>query len=213
MRLEMVVSQSTGNIAKITRVVYCTARIDSLDTPGAYQDQDVYLKALTATGAVDHIEFGHYVGNAREVPLAIRPKSGRPQMICPNGPLPQTGLPLRVKTDGTGRTIVLATALIREEKGSDVNVAAHLLTDVLSGAVDAAVVISNDSDLALPVRMARQRVPVGVVNPSPHQLAGALRGVATDGVGRHWWRKLSEADFWDNQLPDPAGTYTRPHGW
>ena len=31
----------------------------------------------------------------------------------------------------------------REEKGSDVNVAAHLLVDVLTGVVDAAVVVSK----------------------------------------------------------------------
>ncbi|MGD8166690.1 hypothetical protein ACEXOS_005665 [Herbiconiux sp. P16] len=35
----------------------------------------------------------------------------------------------------------------REEKGSDVNVASHLLIDVLEKRVDAAVVVSNDSDL------------------------------------------------------------------
>jgi hypothetical protein len=55
----------------------------------------------------------------------------------------------------------------REEKGSDVNVAAHLLLDVLDGAIDGALVISNDSDLRFPVEQARLHVPVGVVNPSP----------------------------------------------
>ena len=46
---------------------------------------------------------------------------------------------------------MLATVRKREEKGSDVNVATHLLVDVLTGAIDAAIVISNDSDLALPI--------------------------------------------------------------
>jgi len=49
----------------------------------------------------------------------------------------------------------------REEKGSDVNVAAHLLVDVLTGVVDAAVVVSNDSDLEFPVFYARTRVAAG----------------------------------------------------
>jgi hypothetical protein len=40
----------------------------------------------------------------------------------------------------------------REEKGSDVNVAAHLLLDVLGGAIDGALVVSNDSDLRFPVQ-------------------------------------------------------------
>ena len=40
----------------------------------------------------------------------------------------------------------MASVARREEEGSDVNVATHLLVDVFGGAVDAAVVISNDSE-------------------------------------------------------------------
>ena len=53
--------------------------------------------------------------------------------------------------------------------------ASHLLVDVLSGDVDAAIVVSNDSDLKFPVRYARTRVPVGVINPSDDYTAGELR--------------------------------------
>jgi hypothetical protein len=101
----------------------------------------------------------------------------------------------------------------REEKGSDVNVAAHLLLDVLGGAVDGALVISNDSDLRLPVEQARLRVPVGVINPSPSYLAGDLRGTPDAGVGRHWWARLSCTDLKNHQLPDPVGPHHRPPGW
>ena len=100
-----------------------------------------------------------------------------------------------------------------EEKGSDVNVASHLLVDVLRGDVDAAVVVSNDNDLRYPVQQARHRVPVGVVNPTPNQLAGDLRGSAADGVGRHWWYQLVPADLRAHQLPDPAAGVSRPKGW
>jgi len=41
------------------------------------------------------------------------------------------------------------------------------LVDVLTGAVDAAVVISNDSEMDFPVSYARARVPVGLLNPWP----------------------------------------------
>jgi uncharacterized LabA/DUF88 family protein len=88
----------------------------------------------------------------------------------------------------------------REEKGSDVNVAAHLLLDVLAGAVDGAVVISNDSDLRFPVQQARQHVPVGIVNPSRDYLAGDLRGSADSGAGRHWWARLLPADLTSQAL-------------
>jgi hypothetical protein len=100
-----------------------------------------------------------------------------------------------------------------KEEGSDVNVASHLLRDVFTGAVDAAVVITNDSDLGRPIAMAREVLPNGAINPQRRYLAGALRGQTTDGVGRHWWRQLSAADFQTNQLPDPAGRHRKPTGW
>ena len=40
-----------------------------------------------------------------------------------------------------------------EEKGSDVNLASHLLFDAFRGAFDAAAVLSNDSDLVEPIRI------------------------------------------------------------
>lgn len=66
-----------------------------------------------------------------------------------------------------------------EEKGSDVNVASHLLLDVLARRIDGAVVIWNDSDLALPIREARKLVPVGLINPRGAHTAGALKGSKT----------------------------------
>lgn len=101
----------------------------------------------------------------------------------------------------------------REEKGSDVNVASHLLVDVFTNRVDAAVVISNDSDLRRAVEFARTRVPVGVVNPSPNRMAGALKGQASAGAGRHWWYQLAIADLKSNQFPSLAGGYRRPAEW
>lgn len=100
-----------------------------------------------------------------------------------------------------------------QEKGSDVNVAAHLLTDVLDGRVDAAIVISNDGDLRLPLQQARQRVPVGTVNPSPSVTAGDLRGQRDEGAGKHWWYRLVKEDFLTCQLPEWVGGYRCPEGW
>jgi hypothetical protein len=118
----------------------------------------------------------------------------------------------RSGADVAGASFMVSYAY-REEKGSDVNVASHLLVDVLQGDVDAAVVISNDSDLRYPVQQARQRVPVGVVNPSLSQLAGDLRGRAADGIGRHWWHQLVPAGLYPHQLPDPVAGVAGPVGW
>ncbi len=119
--------------------------------------------------------------------------------------------------DARGNPIPDATFMVsyadREEKGSDVNVASHLLVDVLTSTVDAAILISNDSDLQFPLAYAHGLVPLGLVNPSPNYLAGALRGQPSDGVGNHWWRRLSAADLRACQLSDPVDTLTRPAGW
>ncbi len=101
----------------------------------------------------------------------------------------------------------------REEKGSDVNVASHLLLDLLHARIDAAVVISNDSDLAFPVAQARDLVPVGLVNPTRGYPAGALNDRPHRGVGGHWWYQLATGDLTCAQLPDPAGRYRKPPGW
>ncbi len=195
--------------ARVERIVYCTARIDAVSNPSGQGDQDIYLKALLAAGSVDHIEYGTYVSRVKTAPMAIKDAQGRPKLVGPAWPV--------MIQDGRGGQVDDAVFMVsyanREEKGSDVNVAAHLLLDVLGGAVDAAVVISNDSDLRFPVEQARRRVPVGVVNPSRNFLAGDLRGEAGGGAGRHWWVRLVAADFTSHQLPDPAGPYHRPPGW
>jgi hypothetical protein len=137
------------------------------------------------------------------------PTSARPVLVAPAWPV--------MVQDGRGSAVSGAVFMVsyanREEKGSDVNVAAHLLLDVLAGSVDAALVISNDSDLRFPVVQARLRVPVGVINPSRNYLAGDLRGDPAVGAGRHWWVRMTAADLTSHQLPDPAGQYHRPVGW
>ena len=54
-----------------------------------------------------------------------------------------------------------------EEKGSDVNLASHLLRDAFLKQFEVAVLISNDSDLAEPVRIVAQELKfaVGIINP------------------------------------------------
>jgi hypothetical protein len=107
----------------------------------------------------------------------------------------------------------MVSYLDREEKGTDVNLATHLLVDVLDETVDAAIVISNDSDLALPIRVARGNVPVGVVNPGAGRPAGRLRGLSSEGAGGHWWRRLDETDYRQCQMPKRVGALCRPEGW
>ncbi|MGL5866998.1 MAG: hypothetical protein ACRCYX_14230 [Dermatophilaceae bacterium] len=80
-------------------------------------------------------------------PLAARDAKGRPLLQRP-------AWPVMVKNrDGDMRDAVfMASFAHREEKGSDVNVASHLLIDMLMRTVDAAIVVSSDSDLKFPNR-------------------------------------------------------------
>ncbi|MGL4744520.1 MAG: NYN domain-containing protein [Dermatophilaceae bacterium] len=194
--------------AVVERVVYCTARIQGQASASGARDQDVYLKALKATGSVDQIELGKYIEKVKYAPLATRDAKGRPVLQRP-------AWPVMVKSSAgdVPDAVFMASFAYREEKGSDVNVASHLLIDVLKGTVDAAIVVSNDSDVKLPIEQARRHVPVGTVNPSANRLAGDLKGKPTDGVGRHWWRQLAADDVAANQLPDPAGGFRRPIDW
>jgi hypothetical protein len=38
--------------------VYCTATIDSASNATGYARQQIFLKAIKASGSVDHIEYG-----------------------------------------------------------------------------------------------------------------------------------------------------------
>ncbi len=194
--------------ATITRLVYCTARINGGANPSGAADQDVYLKALLASRSVDHIEYGNYINKVIKRPLATEGRRGRPIPVVPAWPITvqRHGAPL---PDAT----FMASVSTWEKKGSDVNVASHLLLDILTGTIDAAVVISNDSDLRLPVREAWRRVSVGLVNPGSGYTAGDLSTAPDSGSGSHWWRTLATVDYIDHQLPDPATMYTRPLGW
>jgi hypothetical protein len=70
----------------------------------------------------------------------------------------------RPRADGNGMVEVIET----QEKGSDVNLASYLLLDGMRGDYEAAIVVSNDSDLATPIQLTRKELGrdfVGVVNP------------------------------------------------
>ncbi|MEU4391009.1 NYN domain-containing protein [Kribbella sp. NPDC023855] len=205
----VLVQASTWTTATIDRVVYCTARIDALTNPSGQVDQDTYLKALLSSGSVDHIEYGKYVARLKHAPLAVRGKNNRPIVA-------KAAWPIMVQDSSSSPVPdaqFLVSVLNTEEKGSDVNVASHLLIDALTGVIDAAVVISNDSDLRFPIQKARELVPVGLINPQKGYRAGDLRGLPSDGVGNHWWHQLDPADFTSSQLPPTAGKYTCPAGW
>jgi hypothetical protein len=103
--------------ATVKRVVYCTARIKGSANPGGAADQDVYLKALLASGSVDHIEYGNYISKVIKRPLATEDKQHKPVITQP-------GWPVTVQRNGASMpdATFMASVATYEEKGSDVNV-------------------------------------------------------------------------------------------
>src|SRR5215472_14667861 len=84
---DLVGRRSSWPDAEVSRVVYCTARIDAVSNPSGQADQDIYLKALRAAGSVDHIEYGTYVSRVKTAPLAIKDTQGRPRLVEPSWPV------------------------------------------------------------------------------------------------------------------------------
>jgi len=113
----------------------------------------------------------------------------------------------------TGRMPVQLVWVDRtEEKGSDVNLAAHLLLDGFKKLYETAVLVTNDSDLEAPVRMVRQDlgIPIGILNPhstnssSLKQWANFTKRIRQDGVA---------TPYYADTLTDGTGTFTKPAPW
>jgi len=67
-----------------------------------------------------------------------------------------------------GKPIKFAKVIKTEEKGSDVNLALHLLNDAWLNLYDCAVVVSNDSDLAEALKLVKTQhnKTIGLITPS-----------------------------------------------
>lgn len=126
-------------------VRYFTAPLDASRGRQAQRDrQNVYLAALRTIPEL-RIHFGQFVEHAKLQWLVDPPTRGPKK----------------------------ALVWVPEEKGSDVNLAAHLLVDGFSGEYDVAVVVSNDADLLEPVRLVRAvlGLPVGILKVEGGQRA------------------------------------------
>lgn len=205
----LVVQRASWAQAIVENVTYCTARVSGADDSDAQREQDVYLRALRRTGSATCISYGRYVRRVTKAPLATKGADGKPVLASASWPINAQDRRGRGVTDA----LVMASVVRREEKGSDVNLASHLLIDVLTDVVDAAVVISNDSDLAYPIAFTKTRVPVGLVNPTSG-LTGRRITDPDEGVGGHWSYRLRPSDLYAHQLPGTIdSTIRKPPSW
>lgn len=168
---------------QILAVKYFTARVsDTARDPAKSQRQDVYLRALRHYRPEVEVYFGHFLTNRTRMPL-VRPIGGR-------------------------RTVEVIKT---EEKGSDVNLAVHLLNDAWLGAYDCAVVVSNDSDVAEAMRLVKEyhNKRLGLLTPGTRQSSKQLR------TNADFTRRIRQTALQRSQLPDPIpGTNIRkPRNW
>ena len=182
---------SPSNI--IVEVKYYTARVSGAINPQTPARQQVYLDALATVPEIS-IFFGRFLASKKWAGL-VTPPEFRPVTQIPQ-PWPNV-----VKVHKT------------EEKGSDVNLASHLIRDGFTNAYDVAAVISNDSDLVEPLRIITQELkkPVGLItpvsNPNPELVKAAS-----------FIKHIHKADLAASQFPDtiprnPEPPLRKPATW
>jgi uncharacterized LabA/DUF88 family protein len=180
-------------------IKFYTANVSAHIDPGAPARQQVYLDALQTLPTVKIIK-GSFMSNAKWLPI-VPQLSGMPDFrpvatTCNISPIP-----------------VMVSVMKVEEKGSDVNLGAHLVYDACTGACDVPVIVTNDTDLVEPMRIVRHEVglQLGLVTPvsKPHT---SLKNEAT------FIRHLKAADLNASQFPpviiDAAGNaLNKPATW
>lgn len=170
---------------QIRTIHYFTARVSGRLDPSAPTRQNTYLRALATLPSVE-VHFGSFLTNNVWMLLADPPLRG----------------PRKAQVVKT------------EEKGSDVNLAATLLMDGFRRAADTVVIVSNDSDLTEPVRLARYELGlrVGVINPHP-----ANKRSLTLSREAHFFKQIRPAAVRSSQFPptlvDATGTFHKPTSW
>lgn len=99
------------------------------------------------------------------------------------------------------------------EKGSDVNLATHLLCDGYENAYDVAVVVTGDSDQVLPIKMVREKLgkDVGVINPQSRPSA-ELQKAASFYYGTIRPNFLATCQF-PETMHSAKGIIFKPHAW
>jgi uncharacterized LabA/DUF88 family protein len=168
----------------IHRIRYFTAIVGARPgDPQQPQRQQAYLRALATIPHLT-VHHGRYLTHRTRMPLT-HPRPGGPQTV---------------------------EVFKTEEKGSDVNLATYLLFDAFRKDCEAAVVISNDSDLKEPIELVQRElgITVGVVNPHPaSHRSRALRP--------SFFKQLRPATLPACQFPltlrDSAGSIHKPASW
>lgn len=168
----------------IQKINYYTARVSGAQDPDQPRRQQVYLNALRTLPNLQ-IHYGSFLSKNITRPLA--------------NPIP--GLPKYVEVCS------------QEEKGSDVNLAAHLVYDGCMNRYDVAIVITKDTDLVEPIRIVTQELgkKVGIICPDSN-LPPQLERVST--FKKHIRSThLADSQFPDHIMINQSQTISKPSAW
>jgi hypothetical protein len=187
----------------IERIRFFTALVERrTDDPDQQKRQRLYWRALDTLGCVERIE-GRFTRWPRWMPLYQSVLALEAQE--------------RLGHDVVGIRPEMVQVLRSDEKGSDVNLATHLVHDANqtdpARTFEVALLLSTDSDLAEAIRLVTQEVskPVYVCKPEPRNRTVELEGVATAVFG------LKSRDLEASQFPatpvDARGPFHKPADW
>jgi hypothetical protein len=186
----------------INKIKYFSAKVKSLSWDiDAPTRQEFYWRALKTIPNLEIVE-GNFVVRTKKFPQY--------PYVYPGG-------------NPKNHPSLVSVAKI-EEKGSDVNLASHLLYDNCTKDADESIVISNDADLVLPIEIVTHKLNrlVTVVNPNRtlevrkdpahHSIQVELRRVSTT-----FYRSINEKILIISQFPvtlqDTNGTFNKPLSW
>jgi uncharacterized LabA/DUF88 family protein len=151
-----------------------------------FSRQDVYLRAL-ATLPLVMVTYGRYLSHPVQRRLAHPPATGS----------------------------AYVEIIHHEEKGSDVNLATHLVLDACRDAFDVAVIISNDSDLQEPLRVVKMEMGKSVGLISPVRGNQSMNPQLTQHAD--FLKRIRDGVLRDSQFPetmtDSGGTFQVPEKW
>ena len=225
--------------AKVEKVRYFTARVSGAVDAGAPGRQQVLFKALATVPEVE-IHFGTFLAKSNWRPVMLLPVARRALTDSAGGHaslapgVVVVGLdaavaasrPERLPVGSYGNGLVggkpsafpdavKAQVFTMEEKGSDVNLAVHLVNDAWAGRFDAAVVVSNDTDLVEPIRIVAQELgkPVFLLTP-PGKFGAAKPLVQVATHQRHIRQSHLQAAVFSDPVMGPDGKpISKPATW
>jgi len=188
---------------QVVKVRYFTAQVAPRpNDPDLPIRQAAYIRALATLSRVE-VHLGNFLSSCVRAPeVEIDPAIGRPRRV--------NGNPV-IKLSAGGMP-VMRWVFKSEEKGSDVNLAAHLLRDAYRGDCECAVIVSNDSDLLTPIRMVKEDLGLRVGLVPPREKGSLeLKSLATftKSIRKH---QLRTAQF-PETFSDKVGEIKKPAIW